>query len=86
MLTFDFSQVLFCFILQKKCIRKCLKQLTPLNMPSKIPEELADEDNDPVRPSPTSHRFTFSPGPLVSSFYFILNNIFAHHPLIAARF
>ena len=55
-------------------------------MPSKIPEELADEDNDPVRPSPTSHRFTFSPGPLVSSFYFILNNIFAHHPLIAARF
>ena len=48
-------------------------------MPSKIPEEVADEDNDPVRPRPSGPRPTFSSPELVRSACFIfLNNVSTH--------
>lgn len=61
---------LLCFLLQKKCIRKCLEEYKPSNMPT-IPDELADEENDPVRPPSGSPRPSFPP-PMVSSVCFII--------------
>ena len=40
-------------------MRKCLEEYKPSNMPLKIPEELADEENDPVSPYTPRPRPTF---------------------------
>ena len=47
---------LLCLLLQKKCIRKCLEEYRPSKRPTR-PAELADEENDPLRPRP-SHNMT----------------------------
>ena len=95
--------LLFCFLLQRKCVHECLEEYKPshpppnqpgkvadevslvcfitilnifihssqttawgnLNLPT-IPEELSDEEDDPVRPSPGLPRPTF----LLSLFHF----------------
>ena len=68
--------LLLCLLLQEKCIKKCLEEHKPSKRPTR-PGELADEENDPVRPGPTRHRPTFSP-PLVRLVCFIFNNTSTH--------
>lgn len=63
-------RVTVCFLLQKECIRKCHEEYKPSNMPT-IPDELADEENDPVRRPSGSPRPSFPP-PMVSSVRFII--------------
>ena len=41
-----------CFLLQRKCIKKCLEEHKPSQKPTR-PDELADEENDPHRPRPS---------------------------------
>ena len=62
------------FILQKKCIKKCLEHFKPSYAPT-LPDELADEDNDPFRPRPSRPRPSFPPL-LVSTVCVLFNNIF----------
>ena len=49
--------------LQRNCIKKCLEQFKPSYAPT-IPDELADEENDPFSPSRPRPSF---PPPLVST-------------------
>ena len=62
---------LLSFILQKKCIKKCLEHFKPSYAPT-LPDELADEENDPFRPRP---RPSFPPL-VVSTACVMFNNIF----------
>ena len=46
---------LLCLLLQKTCIRKCLEEYRPSKRPER-PDELADEENDPLRPRPPQNK------------------------------
>ena len=62
--------VLFC---RKSCVRKCREY-----KPSKIPEELAEEEQYPVRLRPTRHRPSFPPALVSSVCFIVINNVSTH--------
>ena len=65
---------LFSFILQGKCVKKCLEHFKP-SYPPTFPDGLADEENDPFHPRPSRPRPSFPP-PVVRTVCFMFNNIF----------
>ena len=46
---------MLCLLLQRKCIRKCLKEYRPSKRPTRK-GELADEENDPLRLRPPHNK------------------------------
>ena len=70
---------LLSFILQRKCIRKCLEHFKP-SYPTTFPDELADEENDPFPPRPSRPRPSFLPQ-VVGTVCVMFNNIFFSYSL-----
>ena len=71
---------LFSFILQGKCVKKCLEHFKP-SYPPTFPDGLADEENDPFHPRPSRPRPSFPP-PVVRTVCVIFNNIYIYFLLI----